>query len=368
MRRWSRWALKRTGRLMLIYASLLVAAWAGPSCGCPAASCRSTTRASSRPTCRRRRTPRPTRTLDAVEQVEKYLLRSGRRRERHLPHRLQLPRPGHQHGAGLHHAEGLVGARTEGFGRGDRRRHQPRSCARSRDAKISALQPPPIDNLGNSSGFSFRLQDRGAEGLCGADRPPKDQLIAEAECQPGAAEGLCRGPAAGAAGRSRDRPREGRRASASPSRTSTTRSRPISVRTTSTTFPIAAACSASIVQADRAEPHERGRHPHLQRARTATASWCRSPPSPRIAVGEGADPDRRLQLLSGGAHHAARRSPATPAATPSPRWSGSRTSCRAASATNGPASRCRRSCRARRRRSCSDLSVCRRVPVPCRAL
>ena len=34
-----------------------------------------------------------------------------------------------------------------------------------RDAKISALQPPPIDNLGNSSGFSFRLQDRGTKGL-----------------------------------------------------------------------------------------------------------------------------------------------------------------------------------------------------------
>jgi multidrug efflux pump len=35
---------------------------------------------------------------------------------------------------------------------------------RVRDAKISALQPPPIDNLGNSSGFSFRLQDRAQKG------------------------------------------------------------------------------------------------------------------------------------------------------------------------------------------------------------
>ena len=33
-----------------------------------------------------------------------------------------------------------------------------------RDGKILALQPPPIDNLGNSSGFSFRLQDRGQRG------------------------------------------------------------------------------------------------------------------------------------------------------------------------------------------------------------
>ncbi|ACI93299.1 AcrB protein [Afipia carboxidovorans OM5] len=36
--------------------------------------------------------------------------------------------------------------------------------ARVRDAKITAQQPPPIDNLGNSSGFSFRLQDRGQKG------------------------------------------------------------------------------------------------------------------------------------------------------------------------------------------------------------
>ncbi len=33
-----------------------------------------------------------------------------------------------------------------------------------RDARISALQPPPVDNLGTSSGFSFRLQDRSQKG------------------------------------------------------------------------------------------------------------------------------------------------------------------------------------------------------------
>jgi multidrug efflux pump len=33
-----------------------------------------------------------------------------------------------------------------------------------RDARIAAQQPPPVDNLGNSSGFSFRLQDRGQKG------------------------------------------------------------------------------------------------------------------------------------------------------------------------------------------------------------
>ena len=71
------------------------------------------------------------RTEAAVEKVEKYLAQRAGRRERHLPHRLQLPRPGHEHRAGLHHAEGLVGARAEGFRGRDRRRHQPRSRPRS---------------------------------------------------------------------------------------------------------------------------------------------------------------------------------------------------------------------------------------------
>jgi multidrug efflux pump len=48
-----------------------------------------------------------------------------------------------------------------------------------RDARISALQPPPIDNLGNSSGFSFRLQDRAQKGYA-ALMQAADQLIAEA--------------------------------------------------------------------------------------------------------------------------------------------------------------------------------------------
>src|SRR6201995_2872089 len=52
-----------------------------------------------------------------------------------------------------------------------------------RDAKISALQPPPIDNLGNSSGFSFRLQDRGQKGYP-ALMKAADQLIAEANASP----------------------------------------------------------------------------------------------------------------------------------------------------------------------------------------
>ncbi|MES2601912.1 MAG: multidrug efflux RND transporter permease subunit [Pseudomonadota bacterium] len=52
-----------------------------------------------------------------------------------------------------------------------------------KDAKISALQPPPIDNLGNSSGFSFRLQDRGQKGYA-ALMKAKDDLLAAAKQSP----------------------------------------------------------------------------------------------------------------------------------------------------------------------------------------
>ena len=52
-----------------------------------------------------------------------------------------------------------------------------------RDGRVSALQPPPIDNLGNSSGFSFRLQDRGQRGYAELIRA-KDQLLAAAAQSP----------------------------------------------------------------------------------------------------------------------------------------------------------------------------------------
>ena len=58
-----------------------------------------------------------------------------------------------------------------------------KSLSSIRDAKISALQPPPIDNLGNSSGFSFRLQDRGQKGYASLMQA-KDSLLAAAKRSP----------------------------------------------------------------------------------------------------------------------------------------------------------------------------------------
>ena len=58
-----------------------------------------------------------------------------------------------------------------------------RSLSSLRDAKVTAQQPPPIDNLGNSSGFSFRLQDRAQKGYA-ALMAAKDQLLAAANKSP----------------------------------------------------------------------------------------------------------------------------------------------------------------------------------------
>ncbi len=58
-----------------------------------------------------------------------------------------------------------------------------KSLGSIRDARISALEPPPIDNLGNSSGFSFRLQDRGQKGYT-ALMEATDQLIKAANASP----------------------------------------------------------------------------------------------------------------------------------------------------------------------------------------
>jgi len=52
-----------------------------------------------------------------------------------------------------------------------------------RDAKINAQQPPPVDNLGNSSGFSFRLEDRGQKGYP-ALRAAAEQLITATKGSP----------------------------------------------------------------------------------------------------------------------------------------------------------------------------------------
>jgi hypothetical protein len=69
---------------------------------------------------------------------------------------------------------------AEAVGRAQRRGEQRERAGRrpwarlgSNDAMIFALSPPPIQELGNSSGFNFRLQDRAAARLSEAGRGPQ---------------------------------------------------------------------------------------------------------------------------------------------------------------------------------------------------
>ena len=112
----------------------------------------------------------------------------------HVPHRLQLPRPGAEHRAGVRHVEGLVGARSQGLAKAIVEDAN-RTLASIKDAKISALEPPPIDNLGNSSRLQLPAAGSRTAGLRRADagEGPVDR---GGQQEPGPAGRLCRGPAA----------------------------------------------------------------------------------------------------------------------------------------------------------------------------
>ena len=58
-----------------------------------------------------------------------------------------------------------------------------KALAGYKDAVIQALEPPPIDNLGNASGFSFRLQDRAQKGYS-ALMAAQEQLLSLAKKSP----------------------------------------------------------------------------------------------------------------------------------------------------------------------------------------
>ena len=188
-------SLKRTGRLMLIYAALLVGlSWAFvrlPGGFLPVDDQGFITTDVQTPA-----DSSYARTEAAVEKVEQYLAkRSGVENVTFLTGFSFL-------GQGINTAQAFITLK-------DWSERGPKDSAAAivtdinrdlssiRDAKISALQPPPIDNLGNSSGFSFRLQDRGQKGYP-ALISAAEQLIAEANAsrvlQKVYVEGLPPGP------------------------------------------------------------------------------------------------------------------------------------------------------------------------------
>ncbi|MGX9427532.1 multidrug efflux RND transporter permease subunit [Bradyrhizobium sp. LeoA1S1] len=175
------WTLKRTGRLMLIYVALLVGLGWGfmrlPGGFLPVDDQGFITTDVQTPS-----DSSFARTEAAIEKVEKYLLaRSAIENVTFLTGFSFL-------GQGFNTAQAFITLK-------DWSERGPKDSAAAivadinrdlssiRDAKISALQPPPIDNLGNSSGFSFRLQDRGQKGYAQL-MAAADRLIAEANASP----------------------------------------------------------------------------------------------------------------------------------------------------------------------------------------
>ena len=291
------WSLKRTGRLMLIYVALLFGlTWAFvrlPGGFLPVDDQGFITTDVQTPS-----DSSFNRTEAAIEKVEKYLAqRAGVDNVTFLTGFSFL-------GQGINTAQAFITLK-------DWSERPPKDSAAAivadinrdlssiRDARIAALQPPPIDNLGNSSGFSFRLQDRGQKGypaLVGRRRPADRQR----QCQPDPAEGLYRGAAAGPAGQSDDRPRKGRRVR----RHLRGHQRTISTNLGSNyinDFPNRGRMQRVIVQADSGNAHERRRHLELQRQEQPRAAGAVLGLRHGRLV-EGADPDRRLQFLSLGAH------------------------------------------------------------------
>jgi len=175
------WSLKRTGRLMLVYAALLIGlSWAFvrlPGGFLPVDDQGFITTDVQTPS-----DSSYARTEAAIEKVEKYLAqRSGVETVTFLTGFSFL-------GQGINTAQAFITLKDWSV-RSPKDSAAPivadinRDLASIRDARISALQPPPIDNLGNSSGFSFRLQDRAQRGhpalVAAADR-----LVSEANASP----------------------------------------------------------------------------------------------------------------------------------------------------------------------------------------
>ncbi|WP_036262174.1 multidrug efflux RND transporter permease subunit [Methylocapsa aurea] len=176
-----RWTLLRTGRLMLVYVALVIGLGWGfsrlPTGFLPIDDQGFITVDVQTP-------PEASfnRTLDAVKRVEEFLLhRQGVDQVTFLTGYSFL-------GQGQNTAQAFVTLKDWSLRGPDDSAEAivadaNKTLASVKDAKISALQPPPIDNLGNSSGFSFRLQDRAQKGYEDLMRA-KDQLLAAANASP----------------------------------------------------------------------------------------------------------------------------------------------------------------------------------------
>ena len=291
-------SLKRTGRLMLVYVALLAGlSWAFvnlPGGFLPVDDQGFVTTDVQTPS-----DSSYGRTEAVIEKVEKYLAQ----------------RPGVDNvtfltgfsfsGQGMNTAQAFITLKDwsergpKESAAADRQRHQPRSVVvdpRRQDLGAAAAADRQSRQL---LGLLVPSPGPRPEGLSGPDarRRPADR---GGQCEPGAAEGLCRGPARGRRGQSRDRPREGRRLRRhlrGHQQHHLDQSRLELHQRLPEPRPHAARRGAG----RQPRPHEDRGHPQLQRQELPR------PAGAVLLLRHGrmvarSDADRRLQLLSGRAH------------------------------------------------------------------
>jgi len=174
-------ALKRTGRLMMIYAALVAGVFFAfvnlPSGFLPVDDQGFITTDVQTPS-----DSSYARTLAVIEKIEKYLA------ERAGVADITFLTGFSFSGQGMNTAQAFITLK-DWSERGSKDsaaaivRGINRDLSSIRDAKITALEPPPVDDLGNSTGFSFRLQDRAQKGHGALSRAAK-QLVAAANASP----------------------------------------------------------------------------------------------------------------------------------------------------------------------------------------
>jgi len=198
-----------------------------------------------------------------------------------------------------------------------------------RDAIAFSLSPPPIQGLGNSSGFTFRLQDRAGVGQT-ALAAARDQLMAEARKSPILAglriEGM---PDAAQVNLLIDREKANTFGVTFGDINSTITANLGSSYVND--FPNAGRMQRVTVQADG---NQRMQTADLLKLNVRNGCVVRPRSSGTTAIRRSVSPVRPVRV--------------TRRVTRLRKCSASPGSCRAASVTNGPASRCRKSSRVRR--------------------
>ena len=290
------------------------------------------------------------RTLSVMKQVEDYILKQPEVQSMVGVMGFSFSGQGQNAGLAFVTLEGL--GRTQGRRRDRRRAGGPglrRALEHPRCLHLSAVAAA---HSRTGHGQRLHLPPAGPRRRRARGADERAQPAAgHGQQEPAARAGAPRRPGRRAATADRHRPRQGQCAGRHLRRRSTPPCRPRWARATSTTSRTAAACSAWWCRPMRRRACSRKTCSSSMPA-TPRASRCRCRPS-RPRAGSPARSRRCATTATRRCASRVRRRRATARARRWPRWKSSRPSSRRGSASNGPASRARKSSPARRPSSCT---------------